>query len=285
MTSSRWQKLGIIAGGGALPLRIASACIARGEDFFVIRIQGAAGDELADFPGSDCGIAEIGKMQRLLKENNCDAAVFAGIVQRPDFTALKPDWRGAALLPKVLAAAGKGDGALLKVMVDAFEGEGFTIIGADEAANSLAAPAGALGVHSPSRNDLNDMRKAANVVAALGNFDVGQGAIVANGLVLAIEAAEGTDAMLERCAALLKDMPPESPSGVMVKRPKPDQELRVDLPTIGPVTVRRARDAGLAGIAVEAEKALIIDQEETIRLADEAGLFIYGFSPKEVEGP
>ena len=121
--------------------------------------------------------------------------------------------------------------------------------------------------------------KAAEVVHALGPFDVGQGAVVANGLVLAIEAAEGTDAMLDRCGSLPNGI---NRGGILVKRPKPGQELRIDLPVVGAETIRRAAQAGLAGIAVEAGVALIIDVDEVVSLADEAGLFVYGFSAQEI---
>ena len=273
----RWKKLGLIAGGGALPAKVAAACRARGDDFHIIRIKGSADDHMTDLPGDECGVGEAGKILRILKENGCDAVVFAGVVRRPDFKTLKADWRGAALLPKVISAATRGDGALLSVLVDTVESEGMFVIGAEEATQDIAAPAGALGAYAPDEAEFADLRKAAAVIQALGPFDVGQGAVVANGLVLAIEAAEGTDAMLDRCAQFAG----EERCGVLVKRPKPGQELRIDLPVIGPETVRRASAAGLAGIAVEAGVALIIDREELVKGADSAGLFVYGFSVEE----
>lgn len=281
---SRWRKLGIIAGGGALPARIASACAERGDPFHVIRLQGFADDTLATLPGSDCALGEVGKTLRILKQEDCDAAVFAGIVKRPDFSSIKVDWRGAALLPKLIAAATKGDGALLQALVDTVEADGLFVIGAEEAMQSLTAPSGALGTHTPTPDDLTDMIKAARVISALGSFDVGQAAIVSRGLVLAIEAAEGTDGVLRRCAELPEGVRGGAKSGVLVKRPKPGQELRVDLPVIGPETIRLLKQAGLRGVAVEAELALIIDKDEVIRLADQAELFVYGFSAAEIQG-
>ncbi len=276
---ARWRKLGVIAGGGALPVRIAAACAAQGADHHVIRLAGVADPALADAPGDDCAIGEAGKIIRILKQENCDAAVFAGIVQRPDFSALKADWRGAALLPKIITAAARGDGAILSVLVETLESEGLIVIGVEEAVQELTVRPGAFGARTPEEANFADMRKAAEIVHALGPFDVGQGAVVANGLVLAIEAAEGTDAMLDRCAALHNGV---SQGGVLVKRPKPGQELRIDLPVIGAETVRRAARAGLAGVAVEAGVALIIDAEEVAALADEVGLFVYGFTAQEV---
>lgn len=281
----RWRKLGIIAGGGALPLRIAAACRARGEEFHVIRLSGYADANLSALPGDDCAIGEAGKALRLLKAQQCDAIVFAGLVKRPDFKSLRVDWRGAAMLPRLVAAAARGDGALLDVLIQSVESDGFVVVGVEEAVESLLAPAGALGEITPETRDLEDIRKAARVIAALGPFDIGQGAVVATGLVLAVEAAEGTDEMLARCETLLKDLGGDARAGVLVKRPKPGQELRVDLPTIGPETIRRAAKAGLKGIAVNAGAALIIDIEEVVLLANEHKLFVYGFLESEVAAP
>lgn len=285
----RWTKLGIVAGGGNLPIRLARSCETTGRPYFVARLKGYTDPELAQFNGETIYIAEFGKMVRILKEQDCDAVVMAGIVTRPNFSQLKPDWRAAALLPKVVAAARKGDGALLNVLVEIFESEGFLVVGAEEVAGDLFAPHGAIGAVEPTERDFQDLAKAAEVVNALGSFDIGQAAVVRNGHVLAIEAAEGTDAMLQRCAALPEDMkgyePEEEVSrrGILLKRPKPGQELRVDLPTIGIETVRGAEKAGLAGIAIEAEAGLIIDRDEVAAAADAAGIFVYGFSASDLQ--
>lgn len=280
---ARWKKLGLIAGAGVLPERIASACARRGEPLHVVRLKGIAEPVLDDCAGETCALGEVGKVIRSLKDAGCDAVVLAGVVQRPDFTSLAVDWRGAALLPKLVAAAARGDGALLAALVDTLESEGLIVVGAEEATDELVAPKGALGRLHPGADDVADIAKAEAVIRALGPFDVGQGAIVAGGFVLAIEAAEGTDAMLERCARLSAALKGgEGRRGVLVKRPKPGQELRVDLPTIGVETVRRAHAAGLAGIAIEAGVALIIDAEETSAEADRLGLFVYGFDASEV---
>ena len=286
----RWRKLGILAGGGALPASLARACQAADAPFVVLRLSGFAGAEIAPFGGEEVGLGEVGKVVRLLRAADCDAVVMAGTVRRPNFASLTPDWRGAALLPKVVAAARRGDGALLDVLVRTFEEEGFLVVGAEEVAGALAAEGGSIGRHAPDARARDDMAKAAAIVTALGPFDVGQGAVVRAGHVLAIEAAEGTDAMLDRVAGLPADMmgfePGDSPQdgsprGVLLKRPKPGQELRVDLPTIGVETVRRASAARLSGIAVEAGVALVLDREAVARAADEAGLFVYGFTATE----
>jgi DUF1009 family protein len=267
-----WRRLGLIAGGGDLPLRLAEA-VGRSR-VHVVRLAGIADARLADYPSTECGLAEAGGIIRALRTSDCDAACFAGVVRRPDFSRLKPDLRGAMLLPKVIAAASTGDGALLSVLVKTLEEEGFRVLGADDVYRRLTAPEGAVGRIRPSEPDLADIEKAAALIAALGPFDVAQGAVVVRGFVVAIEAAEGTDQMLDRARLL---HPGEARMGVVVKRTKPGQERRIDLPTIGPETIRRAAAAHLAGVALEAGGALIVDRDETIALADRMGLFVYGF--------
>jgi DUF1009 family protein len=277
---ARWRKLGVVAGGGALPKRIADGRLARGEAVHVVRLAGWADDAMMVYPGETIGVAEVGKVVRSLRNAGCDALVMAGTVGRPDFKTLLPDWRGAALLTKVISAASKGDGAILSVMVEMFESEGFLVVGAEEALSELAMPEGALGRVEPSVQDVADFAKAASIVRALGPFDVGQAAVVASGRVLAIEAAEGTDAMLERCAALRRNSGEHE--GVLVKRPKPGQELRVDLPTVGVETITRAHAAGLKGVAAEAGVALLIDAAEAVKEADRLRMFLYGFTAAEI---
>ena len=288
--TQRWTKLGIIAGGGQLPVQLAQRCQERDDGYHVIRLLGYADQILDDHPGDTCGLAEVGKIIRSLKAAACDAIVMAGLVHRPNFATLRPDWRGAALMPKAVMAARKGDGALLDLLVETFAAEGFFVVGAEEVAGNLRAPLGPLGAISPDEDALSDIRKAAQLVEALGPFDVGQGAVVRNGLVLAVEAAEGTDQMLLRCTNLPEDVKgyepgqDHGPRGVLLKRPKPGQELRVDLPTIGVRTIKRAAEAGLAGVAVAADAALIIDRDDVVTIADELGLFVYGASDRELKG-
>ena len=166
-----------------------------------------------------------------------------------------------------------------------FEGEGFEIIGADEAAGNLKARKGLLAGPAPSEQHLSDLKKAAHIALEIGRLDIGQGAIVADGLVLCVEAQEGTDDMLHRCAELPQAVRGDRSDkrGVLVKRPKPQQERRVDLPAIGLATVEGAVAAGLAGIGFEAGGALILDEVNTIDRANELGLFLYGF-PKDWDG-
>ena len=288
--SGRWTKVGIVAGGGSLPTNLVEACRSTNTPFHVIGLAGYADEQLLRDGADECGIAEVGKLLKILKRQDCDAVVMAGNVRRPNFATLRPDWKGARLLPKAVMAARRGDGALLDVLVETFEREGLTVVGADEIAAPLKAPAGPLGKHTPSKDHFSDIQKAAAIVAALGPFDVGQGAVVRNGFVLAIEAAEGTDAMLQRVASLPAEIlghePGQAPGkrGVLVKCPKPGQELRVDLPTIGRQTVEKAAAAGLAGVVVQAGAALVLDRPTVASLADELGLFVYGAGGAELAG-
>lgn len=271
--------LGIIAGLGALPVQVAEAAMARGQGVYVLRLKGFEEPALEQFPGEVSGIAELGKAFKAFRNAGCEQICFAGIVKRPDFKALKPDMKGVSLLPKAIAAARKGDDALLTFMISVFEDEGFEIIGADEAAGRLEAPEGLLVGPAPSEVQLEDLRKAAHVALEIGRLDIGQGAIVANGLVLCVEAQEGTDEMLKRCARLPREIRGSETErlGVLVKRPKPQQERRIDLPTIGKKTLDGAAAAGLAGIGYEAGGALIVDVDTVKAHAEALGLFLFGF--------
>ena len=278
------RKLGLIAGGGGLPVEIASACEKGGRPYFVIRLKGSAGPELEAFPGAEVGLAELGKCIKTLKRAGCESVCFAGQVARPDFAALKPDLRGIVALPGIVAAARRGDDALLRALLAEFEKEGFVVEGADDAVGDLRLPAGPLGAVTPSADQAEDIARALDVAREIGRLDIGQGAVVCEGLVLAVEAQEGTDAMLRRVAELPEDIRgrPGAPRGVLAKAPKPIQETRVDLPTIGLGTVQRAARAGLAGIAGEAGRLLVLDRDEVIALADELGLFVVGVDPQEL---
>lgn len=282
--SEAWRKLAIIAGSGDLPVRIAEHCLANDKLYYVARLAGFAGEALNAHPGAEFGVGEMGARFKAIKDEGCDTIVFAGALTRPDYSKLKLDAHGMMMLPRILAASGKGDDAILRVMVEECEKQGFKVIGADDVLGGLRAPAGSLGSHTPDERALSDIKKAAAVAHALGEWDIGQGTVVVDDLVLAVEALEGTDAMLERVSSL----PPEvrgragALRGVLVKRPKPNQERRIDLPTIGPATIERAAKAGLAGVAVEAHGALIVGRDAAVKRADELGLFIYGFGKDEV---
>ncbi|MFN3910451.1 LpxI family protein [Hyphomonas sp.] len=274
--------LGLIAGLGDLPVAIAENAVATGQGVHVLRLKGFEEPRLADFPGSVVGLGEIGAVISRLRAAGCEDLVFAGIVKRPNFSDLKLDLKGAALLPKVLSEARKGDDALLRVLVSEFEKSGFNVIGSDQAHANLLAPAGLIAGAPPSEMSLGDMLVAARVAAASGALDIGQACVVCDGLVLAVEAQEGTDEMLRRCAALPEAIRGREGArrGVLVKRPKPEQERRIDLPTTGVSTVELAAAAGLAGIGIEAGGALMLNRPAMMDTAERLGLFLYGFKPE-----
>jgi DUF1009 family protein len=272
------DKLGLIAGGGALPITLAAHCHAVGRPLFVVRLKGFADPALERYDGAWSGLAELGKGIDFLRRARCASVCFAGRVDRPNLTALKPDQRGLMALPRVIAAARAGDDGLLAFLVREFEAEGFSVEGAHEVMRSLTLVEGLAGRHAPGPEAQTDISRALDAARAIGRLDIGQAAVARDGLVLALEAQEGTDAMLRRVAGLSEALRGArgEPRGVLAKASKPGQELRIDLPTIGPETVRRAVDAGLAGIVGEAGQVLVVDREETLRLADAAGLFILG---------
>jgi DUF1009 family protein len=276
------RRLGLIAGGGGLPVEIAEHCRRVGRPLFIIRLKGMMTEpQLAQYDSVELGLAELGKGLKALRSAGCEAVCLAGRVTRPDFSALLPDMRGLAALPGVVAAARKGDDALLRHMLGEFEKEGFAIEGADDVMADLSQAAGSLGRLQPDEAQMADARKALQVARAVGDLDIGQGCVVCDGLVLAVEAQEGTDAMLIRVAGLPAELRGRADArrGVLAKAPKPIQDLRVDLPTIGPPTVRGAAAAGLAGIVGEAGRLIVLERAATIALADELGLFVLSVEP------
>ena len=268
-------KLGLIAGAGGLPVEIADACRQVGREVHVLRLKGMADPAIAAFPGDDVGLAELGRCVRVLRRERCQCVCFAGVVRRPDFSALAPDLGALRHLPGILAAARGGDDGLLRAVLAAFEAEGFAVEGVGEAAAQLTLGCGALGSVVPGAFHQSDIRKALQAARAAGENDIGQGAIVRDGLVLVSEDHDGTDAMLRRCAEA-SGLSEGALNGVLAKVPKPGQDRRVDLPTMGVATIELAAQAGLAGVAGEAGALLVVDREAVRRAADRLGLFVLG---------
>jgi DUF1009 family protein len=268
--------LAIIAGGGTLPCAVAEAAVTAGRTVHIVGIRGEAEAAIERFPHTWVKWGEVGKLFASLEDHDCRDLVIIGGVTRPDLANIKFDMGAITHLPRLLRLGLGGDDSVLAALVRFFEDKGYRVQSAADVAPDLVAGEGTLGAKTPSAADRADIDAAFNVVEALGRLDVGQAAIVANGHVLAVEAAEGTDAMLARCADLRRRR--RDRAGVLVKAPKPGQELRVDMPTIGPETVRKAADAGLAGIAVSAGRVLIAERAATIAAADAQGLFLIGQS-------
>lgn len=267
--------LGIIAGSGGLPRRLIESCRAAGREVFVLALEGEADREAVEtVPHAWCRIGGAATGLDLLRANAVGELVLAGGVRRPSLASLRPDWRAAKLFARVGYRA-LGDDGLLKAVIKELEREGFRVIGADQLLDEAALPEGPLGQVRPDAEAEVDIAHGVRLARAIGRLDIGQAVVVQQGLVLGVEAIEGTDGLLRRCAALGRD----GPGGVLVKVEKPGQERRVDRPVIGPQTVVLAAESGLRGIAAEAGATLVLDRAEVIRLADATGLFVVGIRP------
>ncbi|ODR94363.1 hypothetical protein AUC70_06685 [Methyloceanibacter stevinii] len=276
--------LGIIAGRGSLPVMIANAARADNVPVHIVGIQGEADSEIERFPHTWIKWGEVGKVFSALDKSGCKDLVIIGGVTRPHIKNVRIDFGAVKALPFLLSLRKGGDDRILSRIVRFFEQNGYRVHGAGDVLPELLVPEGTLTRLSPSADDKADMALAFKVVRALGQFDIGQAAVIASGYVLALEAAEGTDAMLERCAEIKRRGRSHGTGpGVLVKAPKPGQEERVDMPTIGPETMLKAAEAGLSGVAVAAQRVLIADYNRTLEIANERKLFIYGAPQEETD--
>lgn len=277
-------RLAVICGNGRLPGEVIAAAAAAGRDPLAIAIRGEAEpsiEALAPTLWFDWG--QIGKMLAALGERGvCDVVLIGGISRRPDFLSILGDFGTMRRLPKIVKALKLGDDGLLKGVIALFEESGIRVIGAHEIAPSMLAGRGQVGHIAVPEEGQRDLDIAGEAARALGRLDIGQAAVAVNGRVIATEAAEGTDAMLQRCLDLKAAgrVRWKGKAGVLAKCVKPGQDLRVDLPSIGPVTLDWARRLGLAGIAVDAGHVLIANRDETIRQADAAGVFLVGLDAR-----
>jgi len=266
--------LGIVAGGGTLPGEIIRHCIDEGRPYFVLALKGFADPETVEnTPHHWVRMGAVGKTLRIARENGVDTIVLAGRVSRPSITSLMPDAKALKILGKSGLRLGD-DGLLKSIVIYLEENEGMKVVGIHDVLQDAASvPPGPLGRVRVSDEAESDIRRGRDVLDALARADVGQAVVVQAGLVLGVEAIEGTDALITRAGGLKRD----GQGPVLVKQPKIGQEERVDLPTIGPDTVERAAEAGFSGIAIRADGVLIADKEKLIRLADDAGLFVAAF--------
>ncbi|PZW43574.1 hypothetical protein C8P66_11535 [Humitalea rosea] len=273
--------VGFVVGAGLLPRRTLDAALAAGHEVRVVVLEGF-GDpaHYADQPHIICRLGAAGRMLGWFREQGVRQMVMVGRVTRPSFFALRPDAGAARLLPKIGMRAFGGDDTLLVAVARVLRDEGFEPLGAQQFLTSLQVPPGRLAGPEPDETARADIRRGVAVLSSLGPADIGQGCVVQQGLVLAVEAIEGTDAMIARAGDLRR----EGPGGVLVKLLKPGQDRRFDLPTTGPDTVRAAVAAGLRGLAMEAHGGILIDREETCRLAEAAGFFLLAIDPGEWTG-
>jgi UDP-2,3-diacylglucosamine hydrolase len=273
--------LAILCGAGALPLEVAKEVSDRGRTPFLVGLVGATDAAIESYPHVWVRMGEVGRLFACLRERAIAEMVLIGGMVRPEFAELRLDWGAVKRAAELARLFRRGDNGLLVGLAKIFEREGIRIVGAHEAAPGLVAPAGPFGARKPSPDDEADIAFGARLLDALSSFDAGQGAVVAAGRVLAIEAAEGTDAMLKRVAEMRATgrLRFTGPAGVLVKAPKRMQDLRLDMPAIGPSTIENAAKAELRGAALAAGRVLIVDRPRAVREADAAGLFVAGFLP------
>lgn len=269
--------LGIIAGSGDLPRVLIQACQEMGRPYYVLALEDTAEEETEKLAGEHYSVIRfgaIGKAFDILRKHDVSELVMAGRVTRPRIATIRPDLKGAKLLARIGAQLLSGDNELLSNIVTFLEEEGFRVAGAEDVVRDLLTPEGMIGSIYPDKRAQADIETGARIARAIGALDIGQSVIVQNGLIIGVEAIEGTDGLISRCASLKV----EEKGGVLVKVKKPQQERRVDLPTIGVETVERIAQMGFAGVAVEAGASLILNRREVARRADALGVFVIGFS-------
>jgi UDP-2,3-diacylglucosamine hydrolase len=278
--------LAILAGGGAFPLEVAGEARRAGREPFLVGIVGATDAAIEAYPHVWVRMGEVGKLFAALKEHAIAEMVIIGAMTRPDFADLRLDWGAVKRAAGLAQLFRRGDNGLLAGLAAIIEREGVRVVGAHEIAPRLLAPFGPIGERAPSEEDETDIALGARLLGALSTFDVGQTAVVAAGRVLAMEAAEGTDAMLARVAEMRASgrLRLAGLAGVLVKAPKHGQDLRLDMPAVGPKTVEGAVKAQLRGVAIAAGRVLVVERALCARKVDAAGLFVAGFAHAALAG-
>jgi UDP-2,3-diacylglucosamine hydrolase len=272
--------VGLIAGGGALPFAVADALIARGRKPVLLAMRGFCDDpaRLAAYQHDWIAVGQLGRLSRLLRAGHCRDVMFIGAMVRPSLSEIRLDWATLRAIPRIAAAFRGGDDHLLKGIAALFESEGFRLVGIPDLVPELLIPTGQLTRLAPDQDAQADIARGMAMLNALSPFDVGQACVVIDGNIVAIEDIAGTDALLARVVQLRESgrLRTKQSRGVLVKASKSGQDLRFDLPTLGPRTIEGAIAAGLAGIAVVAGRALMAEPQLMISSADRAGLFITG---------
>jgi len=278
--SGTTRPLAILCGGGGLALEAAKLARQNGREVFLVGIVGSASIDIESFPHIWLKLGELGKLFGALEERKIKDLAILGAVSRPEFADLKLDWGAVKRAAEIARIFRGGDNNLLEGVARIFEREGMTIVGAQDFAPQLLAPTGLIAGRAPDDEVQADIKFGVAMLGALSPFDVGQGAVIARGRVLAIEAAEGTDAMLSRVADMRasRRLKFKGRAGVFVKAPKRGQDMRLDLPTVGLRTLESAARAELAGVAVAAGEVLIAERDHFVAVAEAAGLFVVGWT-------
>ncbi len=263
-----------------MPTEIIKHCNRSGIAVFTVGLETFADEEQLDgTPHIFARIGQAGKIIKAFKEHDVHDIVLAGGIKRPSLKELIPDAEGMRIVAR-LALKRMSDDNLFRAVMDEIEKHGFRVVGIEEVVPDMLFREGVYGKVRPGRDDMSDIERGWMVAKAIGTVDVGQAVVVQEGLVLAMEAVEGTDMVLSRASQLRK--PGKAP--VMVKVLKPGQDMRVDLPAIGLQTIDLFIKYGIGGIAVEAGGILLIEREAVIKKADEHGIFIIGLSSPQVNG-
>jgi DUF1009 family protein len=271
--------VGLIAAGGVMPFAVADSLIARGLTPVLFALKGACDPVAVErFRHHWISVGQIGRAIKLFRSENCRDLVFIGTLVRPALSEIRLDWGTLRVVGPMLAAFRGGDDHLLSGIGRIFEKDGFRMVGIRDVAPDVLMPEGCLTRALPDDIAAADIAKGRDVLRALSPFDIGQAAIVIDGHVVAVEDIEGTDGLLARVARLRSEgrMRAKAARGVLVKAPKSGQDLRFDLPTVGPRTVEGAVKAGLAGIAIVAGNTIVVEPQGMIEAADAAGLFLTG---------
>jgi len=272
-------RIAIVAGSGALPRLLAEGVTrARATPPLIVRFPDTSLDWAAGMAVIEARFETLGALFASLANGGCTEVVFAGGMRRPNPDPRLFDAKTREIAPRLFARLGQGDATVLSAVAEVFEAEGLTVLGAHEVLPGLLATRGALGRIAPGAGDLADILRAGQIVETLGALDIGQAAVVAQGLCLGLETLQGTDRLLDYVAvdAATLRAGPKGAKGVLFKGPKPAQDLRMDMPAIGPATLRRVAAAGLAGLAVVAGAVLMLGPDAVRAEADRLGLFVYG---------
>ncbi|OWU83581.1 hypothetical protein ATO6_17065 [Oceanicola sp. 22II-s10i] len=260
-------RIGLIAFGGRLPVEVAASA-----EVHVVTFAGVE-TLLTPTSGTAHRFETLGRVVSELRSVGTERIVLAGSLKRPALDQTAFDSETRALATALSVAVKRGDDAVMRLVIGFFEGQGLEVLGAHEVAPHLVAEPGLVAGPAPADGHRADADRAEAILGALGPLDVGQAAVVAGGRCLGIETVQGTDAMLRQVAETPAHHRPDA-AGVLVKWAKDGQDLRADMPAIGPVTVDLAARAGLAGIVVEAGRVLILDRAAVVAAAEDAGLFV-----------
>jgi DUF1009 family protein len=273
--------IGLVAGGGAMPFAVADSLVARGATPVLFALRGAC-DPVAvrRFRHHWISVGQVGRAMRLFRAENCRDLVFIGTLVRPALSEIRLDWGTVRVLGRVWAAFRGGDDHLLSGIGDILEQDGFRMVGVKDIAPDLLMPEGCLTRATPDSDTIADIARGRAVLGALSPYDVGQAVVVIDGHVVGVEDIEGTDGLLARVARLRNEgrIRAKAARGVLVKAPKSGQDLRFDLPTLGPRTVEGAVRAQLAGIAIVAGHTIVAEPQAMLAVADAAGIFVTGLS-------